>query len=77
MPKYGDKIFSRNIGALKLSKNQKKYYKQYFLALGNHWEYFPIENDITILRKFYQKYYGEKLVEIYDDAVEKNRKRFK
>ena len=77
LPKYGDKIFSRNIGALKLSKNQKKYYKQYFLALGNHWEYFPIENDITILRKFYQKYYGEKLVEIYDDAVEKNRRRFK
>ena len=64
LPKYGDKVFSRNIGALKLSKNQKKYYKQYFLALGNHWEYFPNENDITILRKFYEKYYGEKLVEI-------------
>ena len=68
-------MFSRNIGAIKLSKNQNKYYKQYFLALGNQWEYFPNEKDITYLREFYKKYYGEKLVEIYDDAVEKNRQR--
>ena len=77
LPKYGNKIFSRNIGAVKLSKNQKNYYKQYFLALGNFWEYFPKEDDIIILRNFYKKYYGEKLVEIFDDAVEKNRRRLK
>ena len=69
-------MFSRNIGAIKLSKNQNKYYKKYFLSLGNQWEYFPVEKDITILiREFYKKYYREKLVEIYDNAVEKNRQR--
>lgn len=36
----------------------------------------PEENDLKILRDFYIKYYGEKLVEIYDDAVAKNKKRW-
>ena len=70
LPSYGDKPFSRNIGALKLDKNQKRYYKQYFLALGNQWFYKPDEKDLEILRSYFKKYYGDKLVEIYDDAVE-------
>ena len=77
LPTYGDKVFSRNIGALKLDKNQKRYYKQYFLALGNQWFYKPDEKDLEILRSYFKKYYGDKLVEIYDDAVEKNKQRFK
>ena len=77
LPSYGDKVFSRNIGALKLDKNQKRYYKQYFLALGNQWFYKPDEKDLEILRSYFKKYYGDKLVEIYDDAVEKNKQRFK
>ena len=75
LPSYGDEIFSRNIGAIKLDKNQKKYYKHYFLALGNLWEGFPEEKDIEILREYFKKYYNEKLVEIFDDAVKKNRAR--
>ncbi len=77
LPSYGDKIFNRNIGALKLTKNQKKYYKNYFLALGNQWEYFPDKKYLMILRDYFKKYYGEKLVEIYNDAVEKNKYRAK
>ena len=77
LPTYGNKVFSRNIGALKLEKNQKQYYKQYFLALGNQWNYKPDEKDLEILRSHFKKYYGDKLVEIYDDAVEKNKERFK
>ena len=77
LPTYGDKVFSRNIGALKLQKNQKQYYKQYFLALGTQWNYKPDERDLEILRGHFKKYYGDKLVEIYDDAVEKNKQRFK
>ena len=76
LPSYGNEVFSRNIGGLKLYKNQKNYLKQYFLALGTHWVYMPEENDLKILRDFYIKYYGEKLVEIYDDAVAKNKKRW-
>jgi len=77
LPSYGTKIFNRNIGALKLAKNQKQYYKIYFLALGNQWQYFPDEKDLEILRNHFKKYYGVKLVEIYNDAVEKNKYRAK
>ena len=76
LPSYGNEVFSRNIGGLKLYKNQKNYLKHYFLALGTQWEYMPEEYDLKILREFYIKYYGEKLVEIYDDAVAKNKKRW-
>lgn len=30
LPHYGDSVFFRNIGALKLAAEQKKYYYQYF-----------------------------------------------
>ena len=76
LPSYGNQVFSRNIGAIKLEKNQKNYYKNYFMALGSQWQYFPNETDLSILREHYKKYYGEKMVEIYDDAVQKNKKRF-
>ena len=75
LPSYGDEVFSRNIGAIKLDKNQKNYYEQYFMALGNQWEGFPEEKDIKILREYFKKYYNDKLVEIFDDAVKKNRER--
>ena len=75
LPSYGDEVFSRNIGAIKLDKNQKNYYEQYFMALGNQWEGFPEEKDINILREYFKKYYNDKLVEIFDNAVKKNRAR--
>ena len=78
LPTYeGNGIFSKNIGALKLDKNQNLYYRQYFMALGNQWYYFPEENDLKVLREYFLKYYGEKMVKIYDDAVKKNRYRLK
>ena len=77
LPSYSDKIYEQNIGALQLEKNQKKYYEIYFIALLNKWQYFPYEKELTVLRGFYKKYYGEKLTKIYIDAVEKNRERFK
>ena len=76
LPSYDDKLFNINIGAVKLDKNQKKYLMQYFMALGNQWDYFPQERDITIFRDHFMKYYDKKFVEIYDDAIAKNRYRF-
>ena len=73
LPSYGDKVFFRNIGAIKLSPDQKNYYYQYFLALGIQWEYMPSEMDLKIMREFFMKYYGQKYVEVFDDAVEKNK----
>ena len=78
LPSYNknNNLFSRNIGALKLDKNQKKYYKHYFVALGNEWSYIPNKNDLKILRKYFIKYYGGELVEIFDNAVQKNMEKF-
>ena len=76
MPTYGNNTFGRNIGALQLDVNQKKYYKQYFLALGNQWNYFP-DYDIIILRKYFKKYYSDELIQIFNDAVDQNLERFR
>ena len=73
LPHYGDRVFFRNIGGLKLAPEQQKYYYTYFLALGIQWEYMPYESDLQLMRKFFMKYYGKKCVEVFDDAVEKNK----
>jgi hypothetical protein len=59
---------------LKLKRNQNKYYKQYFLALGEQWDYMPSEENIKTIRKFFTKYYGYKYAKIFDDAVINNKK---
>ena len=74
LPSYGNSVFTRNIGALKLERNQKKYYKQYFLALGEQWDSMPREDNIESMRKFFAKYYGDKYVNIFNDAVNNNKK---
>jgi predicted O-methyltransferase YrrM len=73
LPQYGNKIFNRNIGALKLAPEQKYYYYQYFLALAIQWEYMPSISDIQFMRDFFMKYYGQKYVDIFDEALEKNK----
>lgn len=73
LPNYNYKVFSHNIGAIKLCKGQNKFYRHYFIALGTQWEFMPDNIDLTLIRKLFMKYYGNKYVEIYDDAVEKNK----
>ena len=53
LPSYDNNTFSTNIGALKLSKNQKKYYYQYFLILGTQWQYLPSDRELEILKNFF------------------------
>ena len=33
----------------------------------------PSSKDLKLMRNFFMKYYGKKYVEIYDDAVAKNK----
>jgi predicted O-methyltransferase YrrM len=73
LPHYGNKVFFRNIGGLKLAQDQQKNYYAYFLALGIQWEYMPSDGELKLMRNFFMKYYGEKYVEVFDDAVEKNK----
>ena len=43
----GKDILKQDIGAIKLEKNQKKYYHDYFRLLGGQWQYFPKEIHIN------------------------------
>lgn len=66
-----------NIGVVCLSKNQKKYFMNYFLLLMNIWQYLPTNEQLDGLRKFIIKYYDNKLfLRIFDFSVEKNIKFF-
>jgi len=40
---FGNNILTQDIGAVKLDRNQKKYYHDYFRLLGGQWQYFPKE----------------------------------
>lgn len=76
LPSYGNSTFLRNIGAIKLFKDQSKYFKQYFLALGQFWQYMPKKRHLESTTKFFLKYYGKELTEIFEDAKNKNKLRF-
>lgn len=69
----GNCSLKQNIGAIKLEKDQKKYYKDYFRLLGGQWQYFPKEIYINQTRKFFKKYYDEECLMIFEEAVSFNR----
>ena len=54
----GNKILTQDIGAIQLEENQSKYINDYFRALGGQWQYFPEENQINLIKKYFQKYYN-------------------
>ena len=73
----GDNNFI-NIGVVCLSKNQKKYYLDYFLLLMNLWQYLPSNEQLYGLREYIKKYYDNKIfLRIFDFTVEKNKIFFK
>ena len=74
MPTVSDSFLSQNIGGVKLERNQQKYYLQYFLQLNQNWEYMPEENDISLLKDFFRKYYGNIFVDIFSTIAENNKK---
>ena len=70
----GKYILKQSIGAIKLDKNQKKYYKDYFRLLGGQWQYFPKEIYIKLLYNYFNKYYDKECLLIFEEAVDFNRK---
>ena len=72
LPKPTSKRFFWNIGAIKLDRDQKQYYFDYFFPLAVHWEYMPSAQDLSILRTFFMKYYGSLMVRMFDDAIAEN-----
>ena len=70
----GNTFLLKDIGAVKLEKNQKRYIYDYFRALGGQWQYFPKEIYIKITRDLFTAYYDKNCLQIFDEAVEFNRK---
>ena len=69
----GNTTLLKDIGAVKLEKNQKRYIYDYFRALGGQWQYFPKEIYIKITRDLFATYYDQKCLKMFDEAVEFNR----
>ena len=69
----GKFILKQDIGAIKLYKNQRKYYNDYFRLLGGQWQYFPKEIHINQIKKFFSKYYTKDCLNIFEEAVTFNR----
>ncbi len=69
----GKYILKQDIGAIKLEKNQRKYYHDYFRLLGGQWQYFPKEIHIKLLSNFFKKYYDQECLLIFEEAVTFNR----
>lgn len=70
----GNYFLTKDIGVIKLEKNQKKYIHDYFRALGGQWQYFPKENHIKIVKTLFNKYYDNTSLTILNEAIEFNRK---
>ena len=70
----GEGILNKNIGAIKLEKNQKRFINDYCRALGGQWQYFPSEKHIKNIINYFEKYYNNDCVIILKESVEFNRK---
>lgn len=69
----GKNILKQDIGAIKLEKNQQKYYEDYFRLLGGQWQYFPKEIHINQIKIFVTKYYNKECLTIFEEAISFNR----
>ena len=69
----GKNILTQDIGAIKLADNQKLYYNDYFRLLGGQWQYFPKEEHINQIRKFFRKYYDNDCQTMFEETVNFNR----
>ena len=69
----GNYILKQDIGAIKLEKNQKKYYHDYFRLLGGQWQYLPKENHINLFINFIKKYYDNECLIMFEEAVSFNK----
>lgn len=62
-----------NIGAFRVNEQTYNNIENVFLALMLTWNYLPKDDEITIYRNFYNRYYPAKLVKIFDETVRLNR----
>ena len=69
----GRGILNKDIGAIKLEKNQKKFIHDYCRALGGQWEYFPEEEHIKTIKNFFRAHYDNFCFNVLEESIEFNR----
>ena len=69
----GKGILNKDIGAIKLEKNQKRFTHDYCRALGGQWQYFPPEKHIVAIINFFKKYYDRDCLTILQESIRFNR----
>ena len=68
---YG--ILNKDIGAIKLEKNQNKFIHDYCRALGGQWEYFPDEGHIKTIKNFFRIHHDNFCFNVLEESIEFNR----
>ena len=69
----GKNLLTHDIGAKKLDINQSQYFHDYFRVLGGQWQYFPKEEYIQEIYKYFKKYYDNACLNIFIETVNFNR----
>jgi len=69
----GKGILNKNIGAIKLEKNQKKFIHDYCRALGGQYQYFPKEEHIKIIKNFFRTHHDNFCNTVLEETIEFNR----
>lgn len=69
----GQGILNKDIGAIKLEKNQKRFIHDYCRALGGQWEYFPKEEHIKTIKNFFRTHYDNFCYTVLKESIKFNR----
>lgn len=68
----GKGILNKDIGAIQLEKNQKRFIHDYCRALGGQWRNFPKEIHIQMILRLFEKYYDNDCLIILKETIDFN-----
>lgn len=69
----GEGVLNKDIGAIQLENNQKRFIHDYCRALGGQWRFIPKEIHIQMTFEFFKKYYDKYCLTILKESLDFNR----
>ena len=64
----------RDIGAIRLDKNQMDFVHDYFRKLIGKWDYLPSETAVNIIKELFKNYYDKECLDMFEKAISLNSK---
>ena len=77
LPKPENGTIVANIGAVILDEDINERIFDIFFGIYTNWAYVPPDNQINKLMKHFEKYYGTKYLNLFKEAVKKNKEKGK